>query len=412
MKLVFAHDHIFVTWSGAVYSPGRLPYAAWQRYLEHFTSVVVVARGHAAKSAGEVEGLSRSDGPGVQFSLQTGRRGVARLFPTPRAVTRNLVEIVESADAVVARVPSRLGLRVANLATSAKRPVALEVVGSALHSLWHHGSLAAKLYAPILDVQTKLAARNASAALYVTREYLQKRYPCPGLVASASNVVIPKPDPKVLEERRTRLLRGRGELTLCFVGTLADRHKGLDTLLEALVILKACGKQCRLEVVGEGSPEPWIALAESLGVADRVHFKGTLPGSDAVREWMAHKDVFVLPSKGGEGLPRALIEAMSCGCHAIATNVGGVSELLPPSSMIRPGETRRLASLLMEVAADQQLLLDAISRNSTVAAAYASDVLEGIRRRFFGALAARARNKTGGPHLLERGPPIETGVSE
>lgn len=392
MKAVFAHDHVFVTWSGAVFSPGRLPYAAWKRYQEHFTSVTVIARGYAATSADEVAGLSRSDGPGVQFALQTARRGAARIFPTPRVVTRNLLAVIESADAVVARVPSRLGLRVATLAAEAKRPLALEVVGSALHSLWHHGSLAAKLYAPVLDVQTKLAARNASAALYVTRQYLQKRYPCPGLVASASNVVIPRPDPRVIEERRNRLLLGNGELTVGFVGTLADRHKGLDTLLEAIRLLKAAGRQFRLEVVGEGRPDPWVALAASLGISDRVQFVGALPGSDAVREWMGHIDVFVLPSKGGEGLPRALIEAMSCGCYAIATDVGGVSELLSPSSLIRPGDARRLARLLMDVVSDRQLLLDAISRNAAVSEAYASDILDGVRSRFFGALSARARN--------------------
>jgi glycosyltransferase involved in cell wall biosynthesis len=391
VRAVFAHDHVFIRHEGCVYSPGRLPYAAWQRYLDHFSSLTVVARARTATNAGEVAGLTRADGPGVQFAFQGSDRGVRRLLPRASAADGELRELILSVDAVIARIPSRIGARVAGIAADAGLPNAVEIVGSAFHALWHHGSLAAKLYAPLLDIQTRHAASRASAALYVTQQYLQQRYPCSGPTAAASNVVIPAPDPQLLDLRRKRVTTRPDPLVVGFVGTLTDRHKGLDTLLEALAGANARGANCVLRIVGEGDPTQWQAIARGLGLSASVEFVGALPGSAAVRQWMQAIDLFVLPSKGGEGLPRALIEAMSCGCLAYATDVGGVSELLPASSLIRPGQAAHLADKIVAAARDPQLLLEAVTRNSAVAARYCAEILEAVRREFFGQLARQAQ---------------------
>jgi glycosyltransferase involved in cell wall biosynthesis len=391
MRAVFAHDHVFVCHEDRVYSPGRLPYAAWHRYLEHFATLTVVARARVATSAAEVEGMSRADGPGVQFLFQGAASGVRRLLPHGSTSQRALRELISSVDAVIARIPSRIGATVAGLAATARLPNAVEVVGSAFHALWHHGSIAAKLYAPLLDVQTKYTAQRAGAALYVTKRYLQQRYPCRGPTASASNVVIPRPDPILLEARRTRVQGRQGPLVVGFVGTLTDRHKGLDTLLEALARTEIVRSECVLKVVGEGDQTPWRTMTRQMGLSDRVEFVGALPDSAAVREWMQTIDLFVLPSKGGEGLPRALIEAMSCGCLAYATDVGGVSELLPASCLIGRGQSLRLAAKIEAAARQPQLLVEAVSQNSAVAQQYSADVLEGVRRQFFGQLARQAQ---------------------
>jgi glycosyltransferase involved in cell wall biosynthesis len=389
MKAVFAHDHVFVQWRDEIFSPGRLPYPAWGRYLEHFQHLTIIGRVRHAGSEQEVSRLIRADGPRVSFALLPGAQGIRRALNGTSRDQSIVDNVLEDADAVIARVPSRIGGRVAVIASTRQLPLALEVVGSALHSLWHHGSVAAKLYAPVLDLQTKRIARRASAALYVTRGYLQKRYPCPGITAAASNVVIPRPDHQMLGLRQQRILMQRERLIIGFVGTLGDRHKGLDTLMLALRALREAKLDFVLKVVGEGDSRQWKQLATAQGIADRVEFIGTLPGSAAVREWLSGIDVFVLPSKGGEGLPRALIEAMSCGCLAFATKVGGVSELLSEKDMFAPGDWRSLAEKL-RCATDQSLLLEALTRNSAVAAGYACDILEQVRREFFAQLAQRA----------------------
>jgi glycosyltransferase involved in cell wall biosynthesis len=391
MRALFAHDHVFVCHEDRVYSPGRLPYAAWHRYLEHFAALTVVARARAASSAAEVEGMSRADGPGVQFAFQGAERGARRLLSRSFAADRDLRGLILNADAIVARIPSRIGAGVVRFAATARLANAVEVVGSAFHALWHHGSIAAKVYAPVLDFQTKYAARRAGAALYVTKHYLQRRYPCSGPTASASNVVIPRPDASLLNARHQRLRARQGPLVVGFVGTLIDRHKGLDTLLQALACTELRAIDCTLRVVGEGDQGLWRRMVQELGLTNRVEFVGALPGSAAVREWMQSIDLFVLPSKGGEGLPRALIEAMSCGCLAYATDVGGVSELLPAWCLIGPGQSMRLAEKIADAASRPELLVDAVKQNSAVAEQYSADVLEAVRREFFGQLARQAQ---------------------
>ena len=61
-----------------------------------------------------------------------------------------------------------------------------------------------------------------------------------------------------------------------------------------------------------------------LGVSDRCHFE---PATSDVAGWLSRIDVFVLPSRT-EALSNALMEAMACGCCAIASRVGGNPELI------------------------------------------------------------------------------------
>jgi hypothetical protein len=173
MKVLFAHDHIFVRWDGRLYSPGRLPYAAFGRYLEHFAKVFVVARVRDARSEAEVSSLQRSDGPGVEFVLQQHTGILRSIRERPRFARDCIAPILRECDGVIVRLPSRLGSFVARKARRLGKPVAAELVQSAFHALWYHGSLLSKVYAPILDWSTRHVTARANCALYVTSRYLQ-----------------------------------------------------------------------------------------------------------------------------------------------------------------------------------------------------------------------------------------------
>jgi glycosyltransferase involved in cell wall biosynthesis len=81
-----------------------------------------------------------------------------------------------------------------------------------------------------------------------------------------------------------------------------------------------------LVIVGEGPLRPSLeTLARSRGVLERIVFFGF---SDAPQKICPSFDVFCFPSTSGESLGIALIEAMSCGCPAIAAATGGVPEIL------------------------------------------------------------------------------------
>jgi len=109
-----------------------------------------------------------------------------------------------------------------------------------------------------------------------------------------------------------------GPPTLLFVGKLRY-YKGLDTLLEALAHLPGV----YLEVVGDGPMRgPWAALADRLGLADRVRFRNEVP-DDELPEWYRRAHIFVLPANArAEAFGTVLLEAMASGLPCITTEVG------------------------------------------------------------------------------------------
>ena len=87
-------------------------------------------------------------------------------------------------------------------------------------------------------------------------------------------------------------------------------------------------------------------LAARQGVENEVHFNGT---TDNIYRELSNADLFILPSQW-EGMPMSIIEAMGTGLPVIASDVGGVSDML----------TQDESGLIIEPDADQ--LKDAIER--------------------------------------------------
>jgi glycosyltransferase involved in cell wall biosynthesis len=92
-------------------------------------------------------------------------------------------------------------------------------------------------------------------------------------------------------------------------------------------------------------------LVQQLGLQDHVKFVGH---SDNVADWYRRSDVFVLSSQT-EGLPLALLEAMSCGLPVVCTSVGGIPDVLAESNVgyiVPPGDSDILASRIADLLDD------------------------------------------------------------
>ena len=133
------------------------------------------------------------------------------------------------------------------------------------------------------------------------------------------------------EARRETGYLESGRLIL-FVGS-ALKTKGMAELLEAFAGLLRSAPDARLAVIGDGEyKETFVRNAAAAGILDRILMLGRLP-SERVAPWMRAADVFCLPSYS-EGCPNVIVEALSCGCPVVATNVGGIPELCDQSSSI------------------------------------------------------------------------------
>jgi glycosyltransferase involved in cell wall biosynthesis len=127
-----------------------------------------------------------------------------------------------------------------------------------------------------------------------------------------------------------------------FVGELRDL-KGVDILLGALANLNS-RRPVTATIVGSG-PEAakFRAMASTLGLDGHVTFTGAMP----IREAFGHGRVMVVPSRA-ESFPYVVLEAAAAGVPLIATNVGGIPEIVADSDteLIEPGSVASLASAL------------------------------------------------------------------
>jgi glycosyltransferase involved in cell wall biosynthesis len=129
------------------------------------------------------------------------------------------------------------------------------------------------------------------------------------------------------DDLRTRVGMPVGQgLLLLSVGHLIER-KGHHLVIEALAALLPQHPEARLVIVGEGGERARLqALAQSLGVGERVTLTGGLPQTDLPR-WYSAADVLVLASSR-EGWANVLLEAMACGTPVVATNIWGTPEVV------------------------------------------------------------------------------------
>jgi glycosyltransferase involved in cell wall biosynthesis len=177
--------------------------------------------------------------------------------------------------------------------------------------------------------------------------------------ARPENYVLP-------EEARLRLRSNLGiesQPMILFVGRLVPR-KGVDILLRALPqVIKEM--DAKLVLAGSGNQKDYRRLAQALNIPDKVIFLGHVP-DDTLSLLYSSCDLFVLPSRL-EGLGIVVLEAMAAGKPVIATNAGGIPELVETGHngiLIEAGEAEELASAITRVLGDKSLAR-AIGKNNT-----------------------------------------------
>ena len=153
--------------------------------------------------------------------------------------------------------------------------------------------------------------------------------------------------------------------TLVFVGRLAA-IKDLPTMLRAVAIARERVPQLRLWVVGDGPVRAELErLAEELGIAQAVTFWGQQMQTD---RFFAGADLFAMSSIS-EGLPMSLLQAMSAGKAAVATDVGGLAEIVRHTGgglLVHAGDADAMAEAIVNLATDpeRRMQLEVNARDS------------------------------------------------
>lgn len=198
-------------------------------------------------------------------------------------------------------------------------------------------------------------AQHVVCVSHLVRDWLLEAHPA--LDPRRVSVVYNRPDlsrfAPLDPQRRAELRAGLGladaDTVVCTAGT-NFALKGVGTLIRALALLP---RNFHVAVAGGRHPDAWIALARSLGVADRVRFAGKvhdMPG------FYGAADVFALPTYY-DACSNAVLEALACGLPAISSARNGSAVFVDPKLVLPdPGDAETLARLILDaavVAADQ-----------------------------------------------------------
>ncbi len=382
MKILFAHDHVFVTKGREVYA-NSFSYQILKRYVDIFSEVTVLARRREAAGGGQID-LPLASGEGVSFVFFKSVASVSSFFGLRQQQEKEIEKIVEMHDAVIVRLPSELGLITAKVANRMHKKYLVEVVGCAWDALWNLGGWKAKVYAPFLYAKVKSTVKKASYVTYVTEQFLQKRYPSStkARAIGISDVQLPEADTKTLLQRMKKIETMGAKRLYGTIGNLHVGYKGIGTAIRTLAKVKHGSNDFEYHILGSGDPSEYRETAEKLGIGDKVFFDGVLPEGKAVYDWLDTLDVYLQPSFQ-EGLPRALVEAMSRGCPAIGSSVGGIPELLDKKMIFDHKNPKQFSDLIQDLINDKQLMLNTAKYNFNKALEYQKSLLDKKRIAFW-----------------------------
>src|SRR5699024_582981 len=229
--------------------------------------------------------------------------------------------------------------------------------------------------------KSKKMIKEAPYVIYVTSEFLQKRYPTLGLYTNCSNVNITKGSERTLENRLIKINNNNSKIVFGTIGAIDIEYKGHDLMIKALSLIKDnVTKEIEYKIVGGGNPIHLINLAKKYDVLDLVTFEGTLE-NDEINNFLDSVDIYIQPSRT-EGLPRAVIEAMSRACPIIGSNVGGIPELIDKESIFKKNNYKELANLILDVSSNKIWLENKAKRNFNESKKYENTIIEERRTQF------------------------------
>lgn len=389
--IIFVHDHKFINLNEEYYSEGKFTDEVFDRYNVFDTNIHIISR--VLKNQ-EVSNLNKITTAHVSFIPVTGVSFFSIFIINFIANIKLMVSELKRTDALIIRLPSFLGIFTLIVNIFFRKKYFIELVGDpqeALITSKKKVGFLFKCFIYIFSAFNKFFVKKADGVIYVTQHDLQQRYPTKKIQACASNVEVNiKPLDLGLNEYT---LKDEENIKIGLIGSFNNEYKGIDTALNAISLLKNQNCIVQLHILGSGKlKDHYGEMAKELEIDDQVYFDGSLSGGDAVLSWLKDLDLYIQPSRT-EGLPRALIEAMSVGLPAIATRVGGIPELLHANDLIAKDDAISLAKKIHNIIKSQQLRYEMGKRNYEKSLDYDSKKLNQTRSEFW-KMAAETINES------------------
>ena len=380
MKVLFCHDgplrkDEYNNYYGTAHNDDT-----FSRYYNIAEELSVVIRvNHICKSEAELKLSKITVSPFNVTECPNVSNVKGRLFDKEKAKKIIYKKIIES-DYIVIRLPSFIGNLAVDIARKLNKSYLVEVVACPWDALWNH-SVKGKLVAPFMYYSTKKRVKNSDYVIYVTNKFLQTRYITNGVNIGCSDVSLPSLDEGILKRRLNKINQMLDNKPI-LIGTTAAvnvRYKGQELVIKAISKLNKEGYNFEYHLVGGGNKKYLESIAYKYGVLDKVKFLGVIP-HDKVFDYLDNIDLYIQPSRQ-EGLPRALVEAMSRGCPALGSVTGGIPELLNEKFTFNNGKVNEICNLLRKL--NKETMIEEAKRSFKKANEYDREGLNKKRNKFY-----------------------------
>ena len=320
--MLFVHDHKFKIFEDKIYTTGSLTNELFKRYEKIFGKITILANKEYVYSNEKLNNQVSDK----RFFLYKKKNilGYHKL--------KDIISLIKKEDYIILRMPSINSSIVGILCFILNKAYLVELVGCPHDALTNHGTIG-KMVEPILTNLTKFLVKRATYVLYVTDTFLQTRYPTNGINIGCSDVIVDE----VIETEQLRPIKKKDDaLIIGTAGVVDVSYKGQKYVIEAIAEVKnKYSINIQYYLAGPGNEEYLKNIAIKNNVVDNVKFFGLL-NKDEIKDFYRNLDIYIQPSLT-EGMPRAVIEAMSNGCYCIGSNVGGIPELVGENNCFEKG---------------------------------------------------------------------------
>lgn len=383
LKILYVHDHVFKkSYQHKFYSEGKITDEVFSRYIFDSTDkIYVLSRMEIIENTNLLTEIKNTQ---VFFKPVKGLTLFQIYFLNIITNLKNIFFLSKNIDFIILRMPSFLGILVFLFNFLFHKKIFIEFVGDPKESLLNavkSQNFLIRIFIKILTFLNKLALHKADGVIYVTKNYLQSKYPTLSYQTYASNVEI---DIEDISLSFDSYRKKEENFKIGLIASFNNSYKGVDIAINAIKILKDNNFLVNLHILGTGKlQKEYETYAQQLNISNQIIFDGRLSSKKDINLWFDNLDIYIQPSRT-EGLPRALIEAMSRGLPAIATNVGGIPELLDQKFIIEANSPSILSDKLKVLLLSQQLRYEQGSLNYETAKEYDAVLIKERRKEFWG----------------------------
>ncbi len=313
------------------------------------------------------------------------------IWPSRKTI-RTLEKKIKQVDLVIGYVPALNAEVAERLAHKAGKKYFALMVACPWDGLWNQ-DWKRKIAAPYRFLLNRYVLRHSDYALYVTNEFLQKRYPTVGNSVGISNVVLLENHVGVLDARIQHIMEGQkgSPIKLATTAMLNVKYKGQRFVIQALKKLKDMGyTDYHYYLIGGGDDSNLRKLVYKLGIQDQIHFVGKITHEE-VFKLLDDIDIYVHPSLQ-EGLPRSVVEAMSRALPCIGARTAAIPELIDDEFIVERKSVNGIVNKLLKMR-NKDILIEQAQRNFEEAKKYECHILDVKRRIFYESIRQDIENQ-------------------